>query len=105
MSMSLPLITCYCNYVYICVCKTPKFEFLTDTPVSLPTSSEYPNSGYRLMHGYLLSRGHRITQARIRDSLHRVDPEGIVIRWASAVQRRKYTVRFSSSLWHIDGNH
>ena len=39
MSMSLPLSTCYCNYVYICVCKTPKFEFLTDTPVSLPISS------------------------------------------------------------------
>ena len=66
---------------------------------------EYPNSGYRLMHGHLLSHGHRITQVRIRDSLHRVDPEGIVIRWASAVQRRKYTVFAPLSLWHIDGNH
>ena len=41
----LLLRTCYCNHVYIlCVCKNPKFQCLTDTPVSLPTSSP-PGSG------------------------------------------------------------
>ena len=37
--MSLLLNTCYCNHVHICVCKTPKFELLTDTSVSLPISN------------------------------------------------------------------
>ena len=36
---------------------------------------------------HLLSRGLRIHQARVRASLHRVDPDGVVIRWASAVEQ------------------
>ena len=39
MSMSLLLNTCYCNHVHICVCKTPNFELLTDTSVSLRISN------------------------------------------------------------------
>ena len=66
---------------------------------------QFPNSGYRLMHGHLLSRGLRIHQARVRASLHRVDPDGVVIRWASAVVRRKYSVFSPLSLWHLDGHH
>ena len=44
---------------------------------------EHPHWGYRLMQGHLLSLGHRVQQTRIRESLMRVDPEGIVSRWAS----------------------
>lgn len=66
---------------------------------------EFPNCGYRLMQGHLLSRGLRVHQSRIRDSLHRVDPQGVAIRWASAVVRRKYEVFSPLSLWHLDGNH
>ena len=66
---------------------------------------EFPNSGYRLMHGHLLSRGLRLHQSRIRDSMHRVDPQGVAIRWASALVRRKYQVFAPLSLWHLDGNH
>ena len=65
----------------------------------------FPNCGYRLMHGHLLNQGYRVTQMRIRDSLHRVDPDGSVIRWASTIQRRKYRVSSPLALWHIDGNH
>ena len=52
------------------------------------------------MYGYLLRFGHMITQPCIRDSLHRIDPEGVVIRWASAVERRKYTIFAPVSLQH-----
>ena len=31
-----------------------------------------PNTGYRLMKGHLLQHGHRITQAHIRDSMHKL---------------------------------
>ena len=65
----------------------------------------FPNCGYRLMHGHLLNQGYRVTQMRIRDSLHRVDPDGSVIRWASTIQHRKYIVSSPLSLWHLDGNH
>ena len=40
------------------------------------------------MQGHLLSRGLRVHQSRIRDSLHRGDPQGVAIRWASAVVRQ-----------------
>ena len=66
---------------------------------------EFPNSGYRLMHGNLLSRGIRLQQMRIRESLLRVDPEGVAIRWGSALERRKYTIFSPLSLWHLDGYH
>ena len=66
---------------------------------------DFPNCGYRLMKGHLLHRGYRVTQVRIRESLHRVDPEGIAVRWCSVIHRRKYTVRSPLSLWHVDGNH
>ena len=66
---------------------------------------DFPNCGSRLMHGHLLCRGHRVSQARVRESLHRVDPEGVTLRWLSAVQRHKYKVFAPLSLWHLDGNH
>lgn len=68
---------------------------------------DFPNCGYRLIQRHLLRQGLRIPSARIRDCLHRIDAEGVAItcRWASTVQRRKYTVSSPLSLWHIDGNH
>ena len=66
---------------------------------------KFPNCGAHLMHGHLLRHGHRISQARVREALHRVDPEGTAIRWSLAVQRRKYAVSSPLSVWHHDGNH
>ena len=66
---------------------------------------DFPNAGYRLMEGYLLQQGHRVLQVRIRDSMRRVDPDGVAIRWASTIPRSKYSVASPLSLWHVDGNH
>ncbi|KAL6459658.1 hypothetical protein MHYP_G00314170 [Metynnis hypsauchen] len=67
----------------------------------------YPNSGYRIIHGHLQSRGLRVQTSRMRCSLRRVDPEGSRIRALSApmVRRRQYSVPFPNAMWHIDGNH
>ena len=65
----------------------------------------FPNCGYRLMQGHLLNQGYRVIQMRIRDALHRIDPDGSVLRWASTIQRRKYRVSSPLALWHIDENH
>ena len=65
----------------------------------------FPNCGYRLMYGHLVTRGYRITQTRIREALRRVDPDGVAVRWATTIERRKYKVLSPLSLWHLDGNH
>ena len=65
----------------------------------------FPNSGYRMMQGHLLNHGYRVAQARIQDSLQRVDSDGVVIRWSAAIERRRYRVKSPLSLWHLDGNH
>ena len=87
---------------------TALYSSITDYELELLVRDilrDFPNCGYRLMHGHLLQRGHRVIQARIRETLHRVDPEGVIIRWSTAVERRKYSVASPLSLWHIDGNH
>ena len=66
---------------------------------------EYPRHGYRHVEGHLQHRGIRVPRRRIRENLARVDPEGIVLRWAYTIQRRVYNVSGPNALWHIDGLH
>ena len=66
---------------------------------------QFPNSGYRMMDGLLRQRGIRVQQLRVREAMHRTDPNGTVVRFADLVQRRRYHVPGPQSLWHIDGNH
>jgi len=73
--------------------------------IVMDIKSAFPNCGYHLMHGHLLTRGYRVTQTRIRESLQRVDPDGVAVRWAVSIERRKYRVLSPLSLWHLDGNH
>ena len=65
----------------------------------------FPNCGFRMMQGHLLTQGHRVSQARVRESLQRIDPDGVAIRWSATIERRTYKVQSPLSLWHIDGNH
>lgn len=63
------------------------------------------DTGYRLIKGYLAAMGHRLQEARIRNSLQQVDPIGVMTRWIHRLQRRRYSVSRPNMLWHIDGNH
>ena len=65
------------------------------------------NCGYRRMRGHLTARGLLVQWNRLKDSMKRVCPEGILMRalQLTAVHRRFYHVRAPLSLWHIDGNH
>ena len=69
--------------------------------------TEFPNCRIRRMKGFLLARGIRIQWERVRASLWRVDPEGILLRsmQLNVVRRRHYSVPGPLSLWHLDGNH
>ena len=66
---------------------------------------QYPNCGYRMMQGHLIALNHRVQQGRVRESMSRTDPHGVISRWCNTVVRRTYSVQSPNSLWHIDGNH
>ena len=67
----------------------------------------FPSYGYRRMTGSLLSRGIKVQQVRIRESMRRVNPEGVLLRalTINTINRRKYGVYAPLALWHVDGNH
>lgn len=69
--------------------------------------NEFPNCGYRRMAGFLKSKGLRLQQTRIRHSVRRVDPDGVLLRSLeiNVVTRRTYNVIAPMALWHIDGYH
>lgn len=65
----------------------------------------HPNDGERLVAGHLTRRGIIIPRARMRASIHRIDPINTAIRRSVTVRRRVYNVQGPNALWHIDGNH
>lgn len=75
--------------------------------IVLQILTEFSNCGYRRMDGFLRSRGHRIQHQRIRQSIARVDPDGVILRSLEihVVRRRAYNVIAPLALWHIDGYH
>ena len=64
-----------------------------------------PNCGSKNLSGYVLARGIKVSRERIRDSLRRVDPIGVLVRRINAIHRRSYMVSRPLALWHLDGNH
>ena len=66
---------------------------------------QFPNSGYRMMAGHLRHLNIHVQQLRIRDSLHRISPASLAVRWNETIVRRVYSVHSPLALWHIDGNH
>ena len=67
---------------------------------------QFPKSGYKHMIGHLLARGYRVQEKRVRESMRRVDPEGVIERSISLkiIQRRRYSVPSPMALWHMDGH-
>ena len=64
-----------------------------------------PNIGQARLLGALRSRGLNIQRWRVRNCLRALDPVGTVLRWRSAIYRRKYNIPTPNALWHIDSNH
>lgn len=67
---------------------------------------EHPHSGYRMVMGFLNTRGLRLQESRVRCSLRRVDPLGVASRWSRnrAINRWRYCVPHPNAVWHLDGN-
>ena len=52
----------------------------------------YPNSGQKSYSAFLLDQGINISRQKVRDSLLRVDPNGVMQRFKKAIKRRRYHV-------------
>ena len=66
---------------------------------------DHPNDGERLIIGHLAARSIIIPRARVRASIHRVDPENTALRRSIALRRRVYHSDGPNSVWHLDGHH
>ena len=54
---------------------------------------EFPNAGYRRVMSQLVVSGiKRPSQLRVRESMRRVDPQGVASRWLRLTPRRQYRV-------------
>ena len=66
---------------------------------------EHPNDGEIMLAGHLLKQGIRVQRAKLRASIHRIDPQGVAARRSVAVKRREYHVLGPNEVWHLDGHH
>ena len=88
----------------------PKYTDITNDDLDKIVSDIYrelPNCGIRRMKGFLTAKGKNVLWERVRSSLCRVDPEGIIFRsmQLNLINRRRYFVPGPLYLWHLDGNH
>ncbi len=65
----------------------------------------HPNDGERMMIGHLARRGIIVQRARLRASIHRVDPINTAIRRSITIRRRVYHADGPNTIWHVDGHH
>lgn len=61
--------------------------------------------GERMAQGNILSKGYRVSRKRLRESIHRVDPDGVEQRKLKTIVRRTYASEGPNHVWHIDGHH
>lgn len=59
----------------------------------------HPYDGERLLARHLISEGVMIPRARLRDSIHRVDPVNTALRRSVVVRRRVYYAEGPNYVW------
>lgn len=65
----------------------------------------HPHDGEVMIAGHLARIGVHVTRVRLRASIHRTDPHGVVERGRHVIRRRVYSVPYANYVWHIDSNH
>ena len=85
-----------------------KFSDIVDETLDihvLELCNQYPNCGERMLNEILKQKGLFVQRDRLRESIHRVDYEGVNRRKKNGLHRRVYNVQSSNHLWHLDTNH
>lgn len=90
--------------------EVPKYDNISNESLDSIVSAvlqNFPNCGVRRMKQFLLGRGIGVQWSRVRSSLCRTDPNGILLQTSqlNIVNRRHYSVPGPRSLWNLDGNH
>ncbi|XP_029199263.2 uncharacterized protein LOC122948369 [Acropora millepora] len=62
----------------------------------------HPNCGEVMIIGHLRARGIIVQRSRVRESIHRVDPQGADDRRCRGIRRRVYSVPCPNFIWHLD---
>ena len=68
------------------------------------TKRSFRYDGEIVMLGHLRAKGIHVQRWRLRDSIHRVDPINVALRWSARVPGRKYSGKGPHALWHFDTN-
>ena len=68
-------------------------------------AKDFPFCGEKMFKQILEQKGIRVQRMRLRDSIHRVDAEGVENRRKRRLHRRVYNVKGPNHLWHVDTNH
>ena len=68
-------------------------------------TKDFPNCGENMIGQFLRGKDVTVQRCRLRESLHRVDEDGILHRSRGRLHRRVYNVKGANHLWHIDTNH
>ena len=66
---------------------------------------EHPYDGEVMTIGHLRACYIHVPRSEVRNSIHRVDPDGVRSRRCTTIRRRVYEVEAPNTVWHIDGNH
>ena len=85
-----------------------RYTNLSDTDLDRRVNSivfRLPTYGIRSVQSMLRANGVHLQRERVRQSLCRVDPNGLKEKLRRTLHRREYRVASPNSLWHIDGYH
>ena len=65
----------------------------------------HPSTGEIMLNGHLRAKKIFIQRKRLRESLHRVNPEECASRKLHTIERRQYSCPCPNYVWHVDGTH
>ena len=90
------------------ICRLTSYTEIADTDLDRVierVKRSHPNDGERLLIGHLAQEGIIVPRARVRASIHRVDPVNTELRRSITVRRRVYYAAGQNAIWHMDGHH
>lgn len=68
-------------------------------------TQQFPSCGENMLRHLLSQNNIYVQRTRLRDSIQRVDQDGVNRRKRNRLHRRVYNVRGPNQLWHVDTNH
>ena len=81
------------------------YSSISDATLDSIIKENHPNDGEIMIAGHLSRIGVYVTRARMRATIHRIDPVGIAERSRRIIRRRVYSAPYPNYVWHLDSHH